>query len=113
MWIEDVIVRSGKACSFQPPFSRVNNINIPLAGGKNGDQVVKLSGYHYFMDRLRSAGKLVFYCGCGQTTKVEENMPLTMRCFCDKLMVVMDENDSPEYLIHQGKKEEEDATEWH
>jgi len=57
--------------------------------------MVKLSGYHYFMDRLRSKGKLFFYCGCGRSAKVEPEMPLTMRCFCDKLMVVMDENDLP------------------
>jgi hypothetical protein len=57
--------------------------------------MVKLSGYHYFMDRLRSEGKLFFYCGCGQSTKVTEKMPLTMRCFCDRLMVVMDEKDLP------------------
>ncbi len=55
----------------------------------------RLSGYHYFMDRLRSKGNLVFYCGCGKSAKVEPKMPLTMRCFCDRLMVVMDSNDLP------------------
>jgi hypothetical protein len=55
----------------------------------------RLSGYHYFMDRLRSMGKLVFWCSCGEVAKVEPKMPLTMRCFCDKLMVVMDSNDLP------------------
>lgn len=47
------------------------------------------------MDRLRSEGNLYFLCDCGQSTKVEEGMPLTMRCFCDKLMIVVDQNDLP------------------
>jgi hypothetical protein len=55
----------------------------------------RLSGYHYFMDRLRSEGELYFYCSCDRSAKVEEKMPLTMRCFCGKLMIVMDELDLP------------------
>lgn len=58
--------------------------------------MVRLSGYHYFMDRLRSEGKLFFWCGgCGESTKVKPDMPMLMRCYCDNLMVVMDEHDLP------------------
>ena len=57
--------------------------------------MVRLSGYHFFMDRLRSEGSLFFLCSCGQQTKVEEKMPLVMKCFCDKYMLVVDENDLP------------------
>jgi len=60
--------------------------------------MVKLSGYHYFMDRLRSKGNLVFYCACGVKAKVEPKMPLLMKCLppCDQYMVVMDTEDLPE-----------------
>jgi hypothetical protein len=48
------------------------------------------------MDRLRSEGKLFFWCGgCGESTKVKPDMPMLMRCYCDNLMVVMDEHDLP------------------
>jgi hypothetical protein len=53
------------------------------------------SGYHFFMDRLRSGGNLHFWCGCGRSTKVELEMPLTMRCFCDRLLIVVDKQDLP------------------
>lgn len=57
----------------------------------------RLSGYHYFMDRLRSKGDLVFWCACGVQTKVEPGMPLMMKCLppCEKYMVVMDTEDLP------------------
>lgn len=59
--------------------------------------MVKLSGYHYFMDRLRSKGNLVFYCQCGVAARVEPEMPLLMKCLppCEKYMVVMDTEDLP------------------
>jgi len=60
-------------------------------------QKVKLSGYHLFMDRLRSEGNLVFVCSCGVTARVEKEMPLLMKCLppCEKYMVVMDTEDMP------------------
>jgi hypothetical protein len=54
-----------------------------------------LSGYHFFMDRLRSEGKLYFWCACGEVAKVKPEMPMRMRCFCDRQMVVMDMEDLP------------------
>ncbi len=60
-------------------------------------QKVKLSGYHLYMDRLRSGGNLVFVCSCGVTARVEKEMPLLMKCLppCEKYMVVMDKEDLP------------------
>ena len=57
----------------------------------------KLSGYHLFMDRLRTEGNLVFYCDCGVTSRVKKEMPLLMKCLppCEKYMVVMDTEDLP------------------
>lgn len=55
----------------------------------------QLSGYHLFMDRLRAEGKLFFYCMCGQYHKVEPHMPMLMKCFCERTMIVMGEKDLP------------------
>jgi hypothetical protein len=62
-----------------------------------GGVMKKLSGYHLYMDRLRSGGNLVFWCSCGTSARVSENMPMTMRCLppCEKLMIVMDTEDMP------------------
>jgi len=60
--------------------------------------MVRLSGYHFFMDRLRSEGNLVFYCSdCETRAKVENKMPLFMKCLppCEQIMVVMDTEDLP------------------
>lgn len=45
------------------------------------------------MDRLRSEGRLWFSCSCGVQVKVEDNMPLRMRCHCNRMMIVMGEKD--------------------
>lgn len=57
----------------------------------------RISGYHFFMDRLRSEGNLVFYCPCGTKARVERHMPLFMLCLppCEKIMLVMDTEDLP------------------
>lgn len=55
----------------------------------------KLSGYHFFMNRLREEGNLYFLCSCGVSQKVEKDMPMLMKCFCDKYMVVVDKEDIP------------------
>jgi hypothetical protein len=54
-------------------------------------------GYYHFMDRLRSEGKLVFYCSCGVAARVDPEMPLLMKCLkpCERYMMVMDEGDMP------------------
>ena len=61
-----------------------------------------LSGYHHFMDRLRTEGKLYFYCECMKPSdvrtgkvKVEPHMPMLMKCFCERTMIVVDEKDLP------------------
>jgi hypothetical protein len=55
------------------------------------------TGYQHFMDRLRREGELVFYCKCGVKARVEERMPLLMKCLppCEEYMVVMDRRDLP------------------
>jgi hypothetical protein len=59
--------------------------------------MAELSGYHFYMDRLRSEGKLVFWCACETTSEVLPGMPLLMKCLtpCTKYMIVMDKNDLP------------------
>lgn len=53
------------------------------------------SGYHYFMDRLREKGNLYFLCACGVTQKVEDRIPLLVKCFCEQYMAVVDREDLP------------------
>jgi len=54
-----------------------------------------LAGYHHFLDRLRSDGKLYFWCSCGRSAKITKDMPLRMICFCKRRMIVMDKEDLP------------------
>ena len=53
------------------------------------------TGYHWFMDRLRSEGKIIFWCGCGVSATVTPGMPLRMKCTCGRRMIVMDKEDRP------------------
>lgn len=55
----------------------------------------RLSGYHWFMDRMRKHGKLFFWCSCGVRTFVKEDMPLRMKCLCKRQMIVIDGEDLP------------------
>lgn len=52
-------------------------------------------GYYNYMDRLRSEGRLIFWCSCGVKEIVEKHMPFRMKCHCGAHMIVMDKEDCP------------------
>lgn len=54
-----------------------------------------LVGYHNFLDRLRSEGKLYFWCSCGSWAKIQKHMPFRMICICKRRMIIIDEEDMP------------------
>jgi hypothetical protein len=58
-------------------------------------QKAPLSGYHFYMDRLRSEGDLYFLCSCGVNQRIEPQMPLLMKCHCEKYMAVVNKEDIP------------------